>query len=131
METNLSIQQLILENNLLKEKILILEKENNELNLAKEKLFEYSNNFNYKKYYQEHKEEILQYHKEYQKTEKYKDYQKDYQKNYKKNNPIDPELKARYNKISYQRRKEKKEKEEELNKNIQNNNFENKIENNS
>lgn len=114
MENDFSIQSLNEENILLKNKILILENENLEL---KKKL---SDNYEYnKKYYLEHREEILLYHKEYQKTDKYKEYQKEYKKKYTKENPTDPELRAKYNKISYLRRKEKKEQEQKM-KDIQN-----------
>ncbi len=116
MENKISIQSLIEENLELKEKILILERENLELKTKLSDNYEYN-----KKYYQEHREEILLYHKEYQKTEKYKEYQKEYKKKYTKENPTAPELRAKYNRISYLRRKEKKEQEQKLKeKNIEN-----------
>ena len=40
--------------------------------------------------------------------------EKEYKKKYTKENPTDPELRAKYNRISYLRRKEKKEQEQKL-----------------
>lgn len=77
-------EELIKENELLREKILILEKE---LNETKEHLKKYTAPLRSKNYYENHKEEIIKKIK---------------------NKPHDPEKRKEYNRISYLRRKEKK-----------------------
>ena len=83
-------------------KLKITEEENKklqeELIQTKEHLKKYTAPSNMKKYYQNHKEEIIKKVKEYKKNNNY--------------NPIiDAEKRKEYNKIAYQKRKEKKEKE--------------------
>ena len=83
-------------------KLKITEEENKklqeELIQSKEHLKKYTAPSNMKKYYQNHKEEIIKKVKEYKKNNNY--------------NPIiDAEKRKEYNKIAYQKRKEKKEKE--------------------
>jgi len=89
----MDIESLLNDNNLLKDRILILE---NELKDTKEHLKKYTAPSNMKKYYQNHKEEIIKKVKEYKEKN-----------NYKPN--IDKEKRKEYNKIAYQKRKEKKE----------------------
>jgi hypothetical protein len=84
-------------------KLKITEEENkklqDELIQTKEHLKKYTSPSNMKKYYQNHKEEIIKKVKEYKKNNNY--------------NPIiDAEKRKEYNKIAYKKRKEKKEKEE-------------------
>jgi len=83
-------------------KLKITEEENKklqeELIQTKEHLKKYTAPSNMKKYYQNHKEEIIKKVKEYKKNNNYKPI-------------IDPEKRKEYNKIAYQKRKEKKEKE--------------------
>jgi len=76
-------EELQKENNLLIEKIQMLEKE---LNETKEHLKKYTAPSRSKNYYENHKEEII---KKIQ------------------NKPLDPEKRKEYNRISYLRRKEK------------------------
>ena len=83
-------------------KLKITEEENKklqeELIQTKEHLKKYTAPSNMKKYYQNHKEEIIKKVKEYKKNNNY--------------NPIiDAEKRKEYNKIAYQKRKEKNEKE--------------------
>ena len=75
-----------------------LEKTKNELIETKEHLKKYTAPSNMKKYYQNHKEEIIKKVKEYKEKN-----------NYKPN--IDKEKRKEYNKLAYQKRKEKMEKE--------------------
>jgi hypothetical protein len=89
----MDIESLLNDNNLLKDRILILE---NELKNTKEHLKKYTAPSNMKKYYQTHKEEIIKKVKEYKEKN-----------NYKPN--IDKEKRKEYNKIAYQKRKDKKE----------------------
>ena len=77
------------------DRILYLE---NELNETKEHLKKYTAPSNMKKYYQNHKEEIIKKVKEYKEKNNY-------------NPSIDKEKRKEYNKIAYQKRKEKMEKE--------------------
>jgi len=88
-------EELIKEINILK---VELEKTKNELVETKEHLKKYTAPSNMKKYYQNHKEEIIKKVKEYKEKN-----------NYKPN--IDKEKRKEYNKIAYQKRKEKMEKE--------------------
>ena len=76
---------------LYEERIVNLEKE---LNETKEHLKKYTAPSNMKKYYQNHKEEIKQKVKEYREKNNYKPI-------------IDNEKRKEYNKIAYQKRKEK------------------------
>lgn len=91
----MNIEEIIKENQLLKEE---LEKIKHELVNTKEHLKKYTAPSNMKKYYQNHKEEIIKKVKEYKKKNNY-------------NPVIDSEKRKEYNKIAYQKRKEKKEKE--------------------
>jgi len=75
-----------------------LEKTKIELVETKEHLKKYTAPSNMKKYYQNHKEDIIKKVKEYKEKN-----------NYKPN--IDKEKRKEYNKIAYQKRKEKAEKE--------------------
>ena len=75
-----------------------LEKTKNELVETKEHLKKYTAPSNMKKYYQNHKEEIIKKVKEYKEKN-----------NYKPN--IDKEKRKEYNKLAYQKRREKMEKE--------------------
>ena len=83
-------------------KLKITEEENKklqeELIQTKEHLKKYTAPSNMKKYYQNHKEEIIKKVKEYKKNNNYKPI-------------IDAEKRKEYNKIAYQKRKENKEKE--------------------
>ena len=88
-------EELIKENILLKEE---LEKIKNELIETKEHLKKYTAPSNMKKYYQNHKEEIIKKVKEYKEKNNYKPI-------------IDSEKRKEYNRIAYQKRKEKKDKE--------------------
>ena len=88
-------EELIKEINILKGE---LEKTKNELVETKEHLKKYTAPSNMKKYYQNHKEEIIKKVKEYKEKN-----------NYKPN--IDKEKRKEYNKLAYQKRKEKIEKE--------------------
>ena len=84
-------EELIKEINTLKEE---LEKTKTELIETKEHLKKYTAPSNMKKYYQNHKEEIIKKVKEYKEKNNY--------------NPIiDKEKRKEYNRISYQKRKEK------------------------
>jgi hypothetical protein len=87
----MDIESLLNDNNLLKDRILILE---NELKDTKEHLKKYTAPSNMKKYYQNHKEEIIKKVKEYKEKNNYKPI-------------IDKEKRKEYNKIAYQKRKEK------------------------
>jgi hypothetical protein len=84
-------------------KLKITEEENkklqDELIQTKEHLKKYTAPSNMKKYYQNHKEEIIKKVKEYKKNNNYSPI-------------IDAEKRKEYNKIAYKKRKEKKEKEE-------------------
>jgi len=82
-----------------------LEKTKNELIETKEHLKKYTAPSNMKKYYQNHKEEIIKKVKEYKEKN-----------NYKPN--IDKKKRKEYNKLAYQKRKEKLEKEKMENQNI-------------
>jgi len=95
-------EELIKEINILK---VELEKTKNELVETKEHLKKYTAPSNMKKYYQNHKEEIIKRVKEYKEKN-----------NYKPN--IDKEKRKEYNKIAYQKRKEKMEKEKMEKENI-------------
>jgi len=79
-------------------KLKITEEENKklqeELIQTKEHLKKYTAPSNMKKYYQNHKEEIIKKVKEYKKNNNYKPI-------------IDAEKRKEYNKIAYQKRKEK------------------------
>ena len=77
----------------LKEKLLLTE---NELNNTKEHLKKYTSPASMKKYYQNHKEEIIKKVKEHKEKTNYKPV-------------IDKEKRKEYNKIAYQKRKEKLE----------------------
>ena len=77
------MDELIKENEFLREKIKLLEEE---LNKTKEHLKKYTAPSRNKNYYQNHKEIIIEN---------------------VKNNPIDPEKKKEYNRNSYLRRKKK------------------------
>jgi len=95
-------EELIKEINILKGE---LEKTKNELVETKEHLKKYTAPSNMKKYYQNHKEEIIKKVKEYKEKN-----------NYKPN--IDKEKRKEYNKLAYQKRKEKIEKEKMEKENI-------------
>jgi len=82
-----------------------LEKTKKELIETKEHLKKYTAPSNMKKYYQNHKEEIIKKVKEYKEKN-----------NYKPN--IDKEKRKEYNKLAYQKRKEKMEKEKMEKENI-------------
>ena len=89
MNDSIVINSLIEENKHLKEKLIIME---NELNETKHKLNTYQ--LNSKKYYQNNKEKIIERVKEYNAL--------------KQNKPvISSDKKKEYNKIAYQKRKEK------------------------
>ena len=88
-------EKLIKEINLLKEE---LEKTKTELIETKEHLKKYTAPSNMKKYYQNHKEEIIKKVKDYKEKNNYKP-------------TIDKEKRKEYNKIAYQKRKEQMEKE--------------------
>ena len=88
-------EELIKEINMLK---VELEKTKSELTETKEHLKKYTAPLNMKKYYQNHKEEIIKKVKEYKEKNNYKPI-------------IDKEKRKEYNKIAYQKRKEKMEKE--------------------
>jgi hypothetical protein len=89
-------EELVKENQILKE---TLEKTTNELIKTKEHLKKYTAPSNMKKYYQNHKEEIIKKVKEYKEKNNY-------------NPVIDAEKRKEYNKIAYQKRKERKERKE-------------------
>ena len=91
------VQNFELENKHLKEKIIKLEKE---LDEVKNKLNTYQSNS--KKYYENNKEKIIERVKEYNKSNNYKP-------------TVTNEKKKEYNKIAYQKRKEKIK--EEINQN--------------
>lgn len=95
-------EELINEINALKDE---LEKTKNELIETKEHLKKYTSPSNMKKYYQNHKEEIIKKVKEYKEKNNYIPI-------------IDKEKRKEYNKLAYQKRKEKLEKEKMENKNI-------------
>jgi hypothetical protein len=95
-------EELIKEINILKGE---LEKTKNELVETKEHLKKYTAPSNMKKYYQNHKEEIIKRVKEYKEKN-----------NYKPN--INKEKRKEYNKLAYQKRKEKIEKEKMEKENI-------------
>jgi hypothetical protein len=91
----MSVEELTKENIFLKE-------ENNKLHIelekTKEHLKKYTAPSNMKKYYQNHKEEIIKKVKDYKEKNNYKPL-------------IDAEKRKEYNKIAYQKRKDKLEKE--------------------
>ena len=89
MESNTIITSLIEENKHLKEKINNIE---NELNETKQKLNTYQ--LNSKKYYQNNKEKIIERVKEYNSLKQTKPV-------------VSSDKKKEYNKIAYQKRKEK------------------------
>ena len=95
-------EELINEINALKDE---LEKTKNELIETKEHLKKYTSPSNMKKYYENHKEEIIKKVKEYKEKNNYIPI-------------IDKEKRKEYNKLAYQKRKEKLEKEKMENKNI-------------
>ena len=95
MNDNITKEELINENIILKDKIDNLEKEITEL---KEHLKKYTAPIRRKKYYENHKEELLQKNKEYIKKT-------DYYKNHK--NTVLPEKRQEYNRKAYLKRKEK------------------------
>lgn len=107
------MDELILQNQNLNEEIKKLKEENIQLNQLitelKEHLKKYTSPERAKKYNQIHKEEI-------------KIYKKEYNKNYNKNYKITPEKRAEYNKIYYQKKKEKTNKENLESENIKENN---------
>ncbi len=84
-------EELIRENLLLKEE---LEKIKNELIETKEHLKKYTAPSNMKKYYQNHKEEIIKKVKEYKEKNNYKQV-------------VDKEKRKEYNRTAYQKKKEK------------------------
>jgi hypothetical protein len=84
-------EELLKEINLLKEE---LEKTKIELAETKEHLKKYTSPANMKKYYQNHKDEIIKRVKEHKEKTGYKPV-------------IDKEKRKEYNKIAYQKRKEK------------------------
>lgn len=90
----MSNEELVKENIFLKEE---LKKIQNELNQTKEHLKKYTAPSNMKKYYQNHKEDIIQKVKEYREKNNYKQV-------------IDSEKKKEYNKVAYKKRKEKLQK---------------------
>jgi hypothetical protein len=92
----MSIEDLLKEIYLLKEEN---EKIKSELQETKEHLKKYTAPSNMKKYYQNHKESIIKKVKEYKEKNNYKP-------------KIDIEKRKEYNKIAYQKRKEKLEKED-------------------
>jgi hypothetical protein len=92
---------LIIDNNLLKDRILILE---NELKDTKEHLKKYTAPSNMKKYYQNHKEEIIKKVKEYKEKNNYKPI-------------IDKEKRKEYAKRAYLNKKEKLKKISEIKEN--------------
>lgn len=87
-------EELIKENQLLREE---LEKTKNILLETQAHLKKYTAPSNMKKYYQNHKEEIIKKVKEYKEKNNYKPI-------------IDKEKRKEYNRIAYQKRKEKLEK---------------------
>ena len=99
---NMSIEELLKEIYFLKEEN---EKIKSELQETKEHLKKYTAPSNMKKYYQNHKESIIKKVKEYKEKN-----------NYKPN--IDIEKRKEYNKIAYQKRKDKLEKEKIEHENI-------------
>jgi hypothetical protein len=92
-------EELIKENQILKDE---LEKIKNVLNETQQHLKKYTAPSNMKKYYQNHKEEIIKKVKDYKEKNNYKPI-------------IDKEKRKEYNKIAYQKRKDKKEKIENEN----------------
>ena len=98
----MSIEELLKEIYFLKEEN---EKIKSELQETKEHLKKYTAPSNMKKYYQNHKESIIKKVKEYKEKN-----------NYKPN--IDIEKRKEYNKIAYQKRKDKLEKEKIEHENI-------------
>jgi hypothetical protein len=100
--TLMNNEELIKEINMLREE---LEKTKDELIETKEHLKKYTSPSNMKKYYQNHKEEIIKKVKEYKEKNNYKPF-------------IDKEKRKEYNKIAYQKRREKIEQEKMENKNI-------------
>ena len=98
----MSIEELLKEIYFLKEEN---EKIKSELQETKEHLKKYTAPSNMKKYYQSHKESIIKKVKEYKEKN-----------NYKPN--IDIEKRKEYNKIAYQKRKDKLEKEKIEHENI-------------
>lgn len=91
----MELTNLISENELLKLKITNLEKE---LSETKDHLKKYTAPKRSKKYYEEHKEELIQKMKEY--------------KQKKPPKPISSEKRKEYNKIAYLKKKEKLQKKE-------------------
>ena len=88
-------EELIKENNNLREKVLFLE---NELNDVKQKLNTYQSNS--KKYYENNKDKIIERVKNYNKQNNYKPI-------------VSSEKRKEYNKIAYQKRKEKLKSQDE------------------
>ena len=97
----MDIESLLNDNNLLKDKIFILE---NELKHTKEHLKKYTAPSNMKKYYQNHKEEIIKKVKEYKEKNNYKPI-------------IDKEKRKEYAKRAYLNKKEKLKKISEIKEN--------------
>ena len=100
----MNAETLIKENHLLKEELVKLKEElvkmKDELDETKAHLKKYTAPSNMKKYYQNHKEEIIKKVKEYKEKNNY--------------NPIvDAEKRKEYNKIAYQKKKEKELKKNE------------------
>ena len=93
----MELTNLLTENELLKLKITDLEKE---LLETKEHLKKYTAPKRSKKYYEEHKEELIQKMKEYQQVKPPK--------------PISPEKRKEYNKIAYLKKKEKLQNKETI-----------------
>jgi hypothetical protein len=97
----MDIESLLNDNNLLKDRIFILE---NELKDTKEHLKKYTAPSNMKKYYQNHKEEIIKKVKEYKEKNNYKPI-------------IDKEKRKEYAKRAYLNKKEKLKKISEIKEN--------------
>jgi hypothetical protein len=89
----MNVEDLFIENKALKEE---LNKIKNELVQTKEHLKKYTAPSNMKKYYQNHKDEIIQKVKEYKEKNNYKPV-------------IDADKRKEYNKTAYQKRKYKKD----------------------
>jgi hypothetical protein len=100
MNTEELIKELNCEISKLKEKLLSIE---NELNETKHKLNTYQSNS--KKYYENNKDKIIERVKNYNKQNNYKPI-------------VSCDKRKEYNKIAYQKRKEKEEKEKLDNQNI-------------
>ena len=98
----MSVEELTKEISFLKEEISKLQIE---LEKTKEHLKKYTAQSNMKKYYQNHKEEIIKKVKEYKEKNNYTPI-------------IDKEKRKEYNKLAYQKRREKMEKEKMEKENI-------------